>query len=68
MACFLLRGPDGERWVEEQSAYRLFPGESIVPGAIKWECGPNQEPEVDWSKYKWRKCSNCGQLGVYQYR
>lgn len=68
MACFLLRGPEGERWIEEQQTYRLLPGEAIVPGAIKWACGPNQEDiiQIDWSTYKFRKCSGCGEMGVYE--
>lgn len=42
MACFLLRGPDGERWMEEHARYDRLPGEEIVPGMIRWDCGPLQ--------------------------
>ena len=42
MACFLLRGPAGDRWIAEQQSYHKLPGEEIVPGMIDWFCGPNQ--------------------------
>jgi hypothetical protein len=61
MACFLLRGPDGERWIEELEPYRLGAYEHIVPGVIRWDCGPNPTPPQTY-----RKCSSCGELGVYE--
>jgi hypothetical protein len=68
MACFLLRGPTGERWMPEQEPYRLLPDEAIVPGMIRWDCGPNQcaDQQAEWATYPFRKCSNCGELGVYE--
>lgn len=67
MACFLLRGPNGERWMAEQEPYRKLPGEEIVPGVIDWRCGPNQlVGQSSWADYPFRKCSNCGQPGIYE--
>lgn len=40
MACFLLKGPRGERWQAAERPYRLYPGEAIVPGRVKYNCGP----------------------------
>jgi hypothetical protein len=40
MACFTLRGPNGDRKVEENTSYTLQVGEAIVPGLIDWGCGP----------------------------
>jgi|SoiMethySBSTD1v2_1073268.scaffolds.fasta_scaffold14539_7 hypothetical protein len=64
MACFLLRTPEGaERWMAEHEAYRLQPGEFIVEGMIDWNCGPNPGPQP---MVVFRKCSNCGELGIYE--
>ena len=62
MACFLLRSPAGERWMEEQVNYTLLPGEAIVAGAINWNCGRNATPNTQ----HYRKCSGCGELGIYE--
>lgn len=68
MACFLLRGPDGERWMPEQQTYRMLPGEQIVPGQIMWDCGPQtvSGQQEYWATYPFRKCSSCGELGIYE--
>ena|SRR3990167_4433855 len=39
MACFLLKGPLGERWMSEGTPYQRLTGEAIVEGQIKWDCG-----------------------------
>lgn len=61
MACFLLRGPAGERWLAENVPYTLLVDEFIVPGEINWACGPNA-----LASRPFKHCSNCGQDGVYE--
>lgn len=39
MACFTLRGPNGDRKMGENVQHTLQPGEAIVPGLIDWTCG-----------------------------
>ena len=61
MACFTVRGPRGERKIEEGQQYRLAPGEAIVPGLIDWACGPqipgdpayNAQEELEAQGVKW---------------
>lgn len=43
MACFLLKSKFGERWIPEGEPYRLLEGEVIVDGAVRWECGPQDQ-------------------------
>ena len=38
MACFTLRGPNGDRQIAENENYQLQVGEAIVPGLIDWTC------------------------------
>ena len=64
MACFLLRGPCGDRWVPEMEPYTKDPDEYIVEGMIDWQCGPLQVSNPPYIEY--RKCSSCGELGVYE--
>lgn len=48
MACFTLRGPNGDRKVAENENYRLSPGEAIVPGLIDWNCdGHNHSNDLE---------------------
>lgn len=47
MACFLLRGPLGERWMPESQTYQRLKGEAIVEGAIRWDCGPQNSSSDD---------------------
>lgn len=49
MACFTLRGPAGDRVIEEGQPYRLALGERILPDSINWGCGPqiNGDPNYD---------------------
>jgi hypothetical protein len=47
MACFLLKSEWGERWMEENKPYQRLPGEYIVDGAIRWDCGPQNEAVED---------------------
>lgn len=64
MACFLLRDPEGnERWQAEGEVYRRKPGEFIVEGIVDWNCGPNP---ISVPYIEFRKCSNCGEKGVYE--
>ncbi len=46
-----------ERYVEEGQAYVLAPDEKVIPD-------PNWQNE---STYVFRKCSNCGDNGVFEY-
>ncbi len=53
----ILRGPQGERKVEEGVPYRMMPGEVVIGSD-----GSDRFP-VD---YDFRHCSSCGQDGVYE--
>lgn len=44
MACFTLRGPNGDRKIPEGETYRMEPGEAIIEGLIDWSCGPQGSP------------------------
>jgi hypothetical protein len=44
--------------------YTKDPDEYIVEGMIDWQCGPLQVSNPPYVEYK--KCSNCGELGVYE--
>ena len=47
MACFLLKGPLGERWMASGEPYLKLKGESIVEGQIKWDCGGTSSSSDD---------------------
>jgi len=47
MACFLLKGPLGERWMASGEPYQLLKGEAIVEGGIKWDCGDTSDELMD---------------------
>jgi len=61
MACIILKGPDGERVIVENTPYRKTPDEEII--GINWDCGPQPQMMVP---QRYRKCSNCGELGIYE--
>jgi hypothetical protein len=63
MACIILKGPTGQRLIPENTPYRLLDDEALV--GIEWACGP-QLPGDAGIPTMFRKCSSCGELGVYE--
>jgi hypothetical protein len=60
MACIILKGPLGQRLIPENTTYRKLDDEEIV--GVEWLCGPQpSSPPIDF-----RRCSSCGELGIYE--
>jgi len=67
MPCIILRSPIGERKVDQNENYRLLAGEQIV--GVDWDCGklePSNFETEYWRQYKFKRCSKCRELGVFE--
>lgn len=67
MPCIVLRKPTGEeRRIDQNVAYFKEDDEEI--SGVDWECGkPFDVPVVVPAlKQVFRKCSNCGEMGIYE--
>jgi hypothetical protein len=62
MPCIILKSPQGERLVEQGKPYKRLPGEERA--GIDWQCGA---PVAGARQIVFRKCSSCGEKGVYEY-
>lgn len=64
MACIEIKGPDDQcKMIPENSPY---PAGWSFTGKIEWACGPNQGGFRASTPITFRKCSNCGEMGVYE--